>query len=154
MVDSRGKGGAPQGNLNAAKNVLSALARLGRGKPLPPELNRVTMMANQEASELISDKGGWDNMSGAERLMVSNWKSARKAELLIWSELLERGPVQVKQDGSWDLQPGAQRFSSILVGSAGRPVGTRPRAARKGAGSEGIHCRKSWVASTPEQSAR
>ncbi len=114
MADSRGKGGAPHGNLNAAKNVLSAVARLGRGKPLPPELNRVTMMANQEASELISDKGGWDNMSGAERLMLSNWKSARKAELLIWSELLERGPVQVKQDGSWDLQPGAQRLAPFL----------------------------------------
>ena len=109
MADSRGKGGAPHGNLNAAKNVLSTLARVGRG-----ELNRVTMMANQEASELISDKGGWDNMSGAERLMLSNWKSARKAELLIWSELLERGPVQVKQDGSWDLQPGAQRLAPFL----------------------------------------
>ncbi len=59
-------------------------------------------------------KGGWDNMSGAERLMLSNWKSARKAELLIWSELLERGPVQVKQDGSWDLQPGAQRLAPFL----------------------------------------
>ena len=114
MADSRGKGGAPCGNLNAAKNVLSAPARLGRGKPLPLELNRVTMMAIQEASELISDKGGWDNMSGAERLMLSNWKSARKAELLIWSELLERGPVQVKQDGSWDLQPGAQRLAPFL----------------------------------------
>jgi len=39
MVDS--KGGAPHGNLNAAKNVLSALVRLQRGRSLPPELNRV-----------------------------------------------------------------------------------------------------------------
>ncbi len=71
-------------------------------------------MANQEANELISDKGGWENMGGAERLMLSNWKSARKAELLIWNELLERGAVLVKEDGSWDLQPGAQRLAPFL----------------------------------------
>ncbi len=56
MVDS--KGGAPHGNLNAAKNVLSALARLQRGKSLPPELSRMVALADQEAQELISDKGG------------------------------------------------------------------------------------------------
>ncbi len=106
MAGKKGKSGPPRGNLNAAKNVLSALVRLQKGKSLPPELNRVTVMANQEANELISDKGGWENMGGAERLMLSNWKSARKAELLIWNELLERGAVLVKEDGSWDLQPG------------------------------------------------
>ena len=114
MADGRGKGGAPHGDLNAAKNVLSAVARLGRGKSLPPEQSRMVALADQEAQELISDKGGWDSMSGAERLMLSNWKSARKAELLIWNELLQRGPVQVKEDGSWDLQSGVQRLPTFL----------------------------------------
>ena len=114
MAGKKGKSGPPRGNLNAAKNILSALTRLQRGKSLPPELNRVTVMANQEANELISDKGGWENMGGAERLMLSNWKSARKAELLIWNELLGRGAVLVKEDGSWDLQPGAQRLAPFL----------------------------------------
>jgi len=114
MAGKKARSGPLQGNLNAAKNVLSALVRLKRGKSLPRELNRVAMMANQEADELISDKGGWENMSGAERLMLSNWKSARKAELLIWSELLERGAVLARDDGSWDLQPGAQRLAPFL----------------------------------------
>ncbi len=71
-------------------------------------------MANEEADELTSDKGGWENMSVAERLMLSNWTSARKAELLIWNELIDRGSVHVKEDGSWDLQPGAQRLAVFL----------------------------------------
>ena len=114
MAGKKGKSGAPHGNLNAAKGVLSALVRLQRGKSLPPELSRVAMLANEEAEELISDKGGWENMSGAERLMLSNWTSARKAELLIWNELLERGAAQVNENGSWDLQPGAQRLAPFL----------------------------------------
>ena len=71
-------------------------------------------LANREAEQLVTDKGSWGNMSGAERLMLSNWKSARKAELLIWHELLERGAILVKEDGSWDLQPGAQRLAPFL----------------------------------------
>ncbi len=114
MAGRKGRSGPPPGNLNAAKSVLPALARLRRGKSLPPELGRVLALANREAEELVTDRGGWGNLTGAERLMLSNWKSARKAELLIWSELLERGPVQVKQDGSWDLQPGAQRLAPFL----------------------------------------
>ena len=49
MAGKKGRSGPPRGNLNAAKNVRSALARLQRGKSLPPELNRVTVLASQEA---------------------------------------------------------------------------------------------------------
>ena len=114
MAGKKGRSGAPRGNLNAAKNVLPVLRRLRRGKPLPEELGRVTALAEQEAEELISDKGGWQNISGAERLMLSNWKAARRAELLIWHELIERGAVMAKEDGTWDLQPGAQRLAPFL----------------------------------------
>ncbi len=114
MAGKKGRSGPPPGNLNAAKSVLPALARLRRGKSLPPEMGRVLALANREAEELITDRGGWENLTGAERLMLSNWKSARKAELLIWDELLERGAVWVKEDGSWDLQPGAQRLAPFL----------------------------------------
>ena len=44
MAGKKGKSVPLRGNLNAAKNVLSALARLQRGKSLPPELNRITVM--------------------------------------------------------------------------------------------------------------
>ena len=114
MAGKKGKSGPPRGNLNAAKNVLSALVRLQQGKSLPPALNRITVMADQEAEELISDKGGWENMSGGERLMMANWTSARKAELLIWNELLERGAVLVGEASAWDLQPGVQRLAPFL----------------------------------------
>ena len=87
------RAGAPQGNLNSAKSVLPALRRLRRGKPLPPELTRIAALADREAEELVSDRGGWEGMSGAEQLMVANWKSARQAELLIWQELIKKGAV-------------------------------------------------------------
>ena len=108
------RAGAPQGNLNSAKSVLPALRRLRRGKPLPPELTRIAALADREAEELVSDRGGWEGMSGAEQLMVANWKSARQAELLIWQELIKKGAVLSNPDGSWDLQPGAQRLASFL----------------------------------------
>lgn len=53
-------------------------------------------------------------MSGAEQLMVANWKSARQAELLIWQEMIEKAAILCNPDGSWDLQPGAQRLASFL----------------------------------------
>ena len=64
-------------------------------------------------SLLVSDLGGWDAMSGGERLMVANWKAARQAELLIRTELIEKGAVQMKE-GTRDLQPGLQRLSGFL----------------------------------------
>ncbi len=127
MAGKKGRSGPPPGNLNAAKSVLPALTRLRQGKPLPPGMGRVLALANRETEELVTDKGGWGNMSGAERLMLSNWKSARKAELLIWRELLERGAELVKEDGSWDLQPGAQRAALLALGltRTERPVDLR-----------------------------
>lgn len=53
------RAGAPQGNLNSAKSVLPALKRLRRGKALPAELTRVVALADREAEELVSDRGGW-----------------------------------------------------------------------------------------------
>ena len=46
--------------------------------------------------------------------MVNNWASARKAELLIWNELIEKGAIMVTENG-WDLQPGVQRLASFLM---------------------------------------
>ena len=70
------------GSSSEAKSVLPALRRLRRGKPLPPELTRIAALADREAEELVSDRGGWEGMSGAEQLMVSNWKAARQAAVL------------------------------------------------------------------------
>ncbi len=108
------RAGAPKGNLNSAKSVLPALKRLKKGKPLPAELTRVVALVDREADELVSDRGGWSGITGAERLVISTWKSARQAELLIWQELIDRGAVMSNPDGSWDLQPGAQRLASFL----------------------------------------
>lgn len=112
--EKRKPGGQP-GNLNRAKNVLSALKRVQQGKPLPANLTRITALAEQEASELVSDKGGWESMSGAEKLMTGVWKSARQGELLIWAEVIERNAIQVDESGNWDLQLGLQRLSPFLA---------------------------------------
>ncbi len=140
MAGKKGRSGPPPGNLNAAKSVLPALTRLRQGKPLPPGMGRVLALANRETEELVTDKGGWGNMSGAERLMLSNWKSARKAELLIWRELLERG-AELGEGGrllgpaAWSPAPGP-----VSVGPAGRPAGTGFDENGKAGGSARILC--------------
>ncbi len=111
-----GKGsGAPMGNLNAAKNILPAIKRVQQGRSLPASLTRITTLADREAQELISDRGGTQVMSGAERLMIGIWKSARQIELLIWNELIERGAIESDENGNWDLQAGVQRLGPLLV---------------------------------------
>lgn len=113
--NQRGRG-APVGNLNRARDCVPALTRVRQGKPLPASLQRVTQLAEMEAGELITDKGGLESMSGAQRLLIGAWKSARMAELLIWNEVLDGGSaVQRDQDGdSWDLMPGLQRLTPYL----------------------------------------
>ncbi len=103
------------GNLNACKSVLPVIRRLQQGKPLPPELARVIALADKEADLLISDKGGLDNMSGGEQLLVNVWRVARQCTLLILHELIERGAVTVSEDGrEWDLQPGLKTLQKFL----------------------------------------
>ena len=111
--EKRGRG-APLGNLNRAKNIVPALKRVQQGKPLSAKLARITALADQEASELVSDRGGWEAMTGAEKLMIGVWKSARQCELLIWAEVISRTAIQVGE-GDWDLQPGLQRLAPLLA---------------------------------------
>jgi len=117
VSDNGRKPGGQPGNLNRAKTAVPALKRLETGKPLPAYLERVTALSEREAAELVSDKGGEANMSGAELLLVATWKSARMCELLIWHFLLKtNSPVQLSKDkSSWDLQPGMQRLSVFLA---------------------------------------
>jgi len=90
--------GGRYGNLNAAKSAQPALKRLKLGQPLPDYLQRITSLADHEAGELVSDKGGVEGMTGGEKLLVANWKSARMAELLIWHFLLKtNSPVQLSR---------------------------------------------------------
>lgn len=84
------------------------------GKALPAKYNRIVEVAEQETVELVSDKGGVENMSGGEKLMLANWKAARQAEMLIWYEMLQRGAV-VERDGVWDLQPGMAKLGTFLT---------------------------------------
>jgi hypothetical protein len=112
MGGVKGRSGPP-GNMNAVRSVVPALRRLRQGKPLPPELARVTALADQEAELLVSDKGGLDNMSGGERLLLNVWRTARQATLLILSEMAARGAIAAEGD-KWDLQPGAQRLAKFL----------------------------------------
>ncbi len=118
MSDTNGRkpGGQP-GNLNRAKTAVPALKRLQLGQPLTDYLERITSLADFEAGELVSDKGGIESMTGGEKLLVSNWKSARMAELLIWHYYLKTTvAVQLnKEKSTWDLQPGMQRLSVFLA---------------------------------------
>ena len=109
--------GGRYGNLNAAKSAVPALKRLKLGQPLPDYLERIAALSEREANELVSDKGGPSSLTGAEALMIANWKSARMCELLIWHYLLKtNAPVALNKDKSaWDLQPGMQRLSVFLA---------------------------------------
>lgn len=113
MAGAKGKSGPP-GNMNSATSIIPALRRLRLGKPLPPELVRVAAIADQEVELLVGDKGGLDNLTGGERLMLNVWRTARQATLLILYEMAERGAI-VATDGSWDLQPGAARLAKFLA---------------------------------------
>lgn len=117
MSDNGRKPGGQPGNLNRAKTAVPALKRLQLGQALPDYLERITSLADFEAGELISDKGGLDGMTGGEKLLVANWKSARMAELIIWHYLLKtNAPIQLSKDKrSWDLQPGLSRLSVFLA---------------------------------------
>ena len=118
MSDTNGRkpGGQP-GNLNRAKTAVPALKRLKLGQALPDYLERITSLADFEAGELISDRGGVEGMTGGEKLLVANWKSARMAELLIWHYLLKtNAPIRLSKDKrAWDLQPGLSRLSVFLA---------------------------------------
>ncbi len=94
MGGRKGRSG-PVGNLNGARSILLALRRLRQGKPLPPALARGAALSDQEAEMLIADKGGVENMTGGERIMLEVWRTARQATLLILNELIERGAVVV-----------------------------------------------------------
>lgn len=113
MAGKKGRSGPP-GHLHNAKSAIPAIRRLRQGKPLPPALARIVALADQEAELLVSDKGGLDNMSGGEKVMLNVWRSARQAVLLILSELVDRGAVLAK-NGEWDLQPGLQRLTKFLT---------------------------------------
>ena len=107
--------GAPKGNLNNVKSYLPAIRRLQQGKLLPPRFERVTAIAEMEAGDLVSDQGGVENLSGAVKLTISTWKSARSCELLCWFEALERNSAMVEdQHGCFDMQPALQRISQFL----------------------------------------
>jgi len=110
----KGIGGGTPGNLNAAKNCLPALRRLRRGGTLPSKLQRVVEIAEREAGDIEADKGGVERMTAVERSLLQNWRISRSCLLLVLDELLERGAVMVKSDGSWDLQPGMQRLTGLL----------------------------------------
>lgn len=113
MAGKKGRSGPP-GNLHNAKSILPALRRLQKGKPLPAPLQRVTAIADREAELIVSDKGGQENLTGGEQLMVNVWKTARRAVLLILYEMAQRGII-TSDDGQWDLQPGAQRLVKFLA---------------------------------------
>lgn len=118
MAGKPGRSGPP-GHLHTAKSVLPALNRLRFGKPLPQNLARVAAIADREAEMLAADKGGLDNMTAGERLMLNAWRTARQATLMILNELIERGAVMVK-DGQWNLQPGPNAWPPSWARS-GRP---------------------------------
>jgi len=107
-------GGQP-GNMNGNKSVLPALRRVMGGRALPSELKRVVLLAQGEADELIEDRGGADQVTAAERVLVGNWQSARLCELLIMDELFKRGSGIIDGEGKqWDLSLGMQRLAGFL----------------------------------------
>ena len=99
------------GNLNAARSILPALARLRKGKPLPDPFQRVTVIADRKVRSLAADK---PDMTAAETLMQNDVvRPALQAVYLIIYEMAQHGAI-VQRDGVWDLQPGVQRLPKFL----------------------------------------
>jgi len=113
------KMGPPKGNLNylgtEGASYMAVIRRLEVGKKLPGMFGRVTAIVESEASSLVSDAGGPENLSGATMLEIGIWKSARSMELLGWLEALEKGSVTTEDDsGALDFQPILHRIGQFL----------------------------------------
>jgi len=104
------KRGAQPGNLNGSRYPWQTFWR----KRVVKECDRwIVPLIEEYAASLLSDRGGSDNMTAAERHVVEIAQTARGASMLILNECSARGLI-VMTDAGWDLAPGAKELSRFL----------------------------------------
>jgi hypothetical protein len=107
-----GKGGqkgrsGPPGNLNASRHPWRSF---WRRRALKAEDKWILPVIEGYASGLASDKPG---LSEAEARMIEIGQISRGATMLILAECARSGFI-VKENGSWDLSPGAKELAKFL----------------------------------------
>jgi hypothetical protein len=112
MAGVKGKGGAkgrsgPPGNLNARSHSWSVF---WRRRALKATDRWILPVIENYASGLASDKPG---VTQGEARMIEIAQIARGASMLILAECARSGFV-CKEDGSWNLAPGARELAKFL----------------------------------------
>jgi len=126
MAGVRGKSGPP-GNLNGARHSWRSF---WKRRALKTSDRWVLPVIEGYASGLASDKPG---LTEAEARLIEIGQIARGASMLILAEAARSGFI-VKENGSWDLSPGAKELAKFLsieraslqtlgLGRRAKPVG-------------------------------
>jgi hypothetical protein len=105
------RGGAPKGNLNAARNGLFSWKR---ARMLPAEKDHIGKLVRHEEEAIIQDLGGEDNTTAMQRGIVSDIGLALGLVLLAFEEAQARGSIATTDDGRWDFMPGLQKVKGLL----------------------------------------
>ena len=106
MAGIKGKSGPP-GNLNNCRRPWDAF---WRRRAVKAENRWIIPMLERYASGLASDKPG---LSEAESRLIEVAQISRGASMLILAEAARSGFI-VKEDGSWNLTPGARELAKFL----------------------------------------
>jgi hypothetical protein len=106
MPGVKGKSGPP-GNLNRSQHPWRSF---WRRRALKSEDKWILPVLEGYATGLASDKA---NPTEAEKRLIEIGQIARGASMLILAEAARSGFI-VKENGSWDLSPGAQELARFL----------------------------------------
>jgi len=119
---------AMKGNLNSAKNPWRSF---WRRRALRPEDRFVLSVVDRLAEFLINDKGGPQNMTAAEVVLVQNIQIARACAMLCMQAIGEEGGFRLNADGQREATPGMRELPRFLSAErqAIQALGTSRRAA-------------------------
>ena len=106
MAGTKGKSGPP-GNLNNSRHPWRSF---WRRRALKSEDKWILPVIEQYASGLAADKPG---LTEAEARLIEIGQISRGATMLILAECARSGFV-VKEDGTWNLSPGAKELVRFL----------------------------------------
>jgi hypothetical protein len=105
------RGGAPKGNLNAARNGLFAWKTR---RMLPVGKDHVGKLVRLEEEGIVQDLGGPENVTTMQRGLVSDTGMALGLILLAFEEAQQKGAISVTENGRWDFMPGLGRVKGLL----------------------------------------
>ena len=111
MARSKGlRRGGQKNNLNAAK---SGFTSWRRRRALPSHLGHVRHLVLKEEADLISDKGGEDNVTAGEIALIRDAGTAQGLILLALEKAVERGAI-VETESGWDLAPALKCIKGLI----------------------------------------